>query len=58
MPKHPAPHLESMPRYCTNHMAVAPVAGGKWLASPNGKTRRWICAACLERRKEPAKCNG
>ena len=37
--------------YCTNHMGLAPKAGGEYIVSANGKTRRWICASCLARRK-------
>lgn len=39
------------PRYCTHHQGKAPVAGGKRIVSTNGRSRRWLCAACAERRK-------
>jgi Zn-finger protein len=35
-------------RYCTNHQGITESAGGKWITSTNGRTRRWICKACLE----------
>jgi hypothetical protein len=33
-------------------MGDAPVDGGEWIVT--GKTRRWLCAACLERRVKQA----
>ena len=39
-------------RYCTHHMGVTLIEGGEWLVTEKGRCRRWICAACNERRIE------
>lgn len=39
-------------RYCTHHMGVTLIEGGEWLVTDKGRCRRWICAACNERRME------
>ena len=36
--------------YCTNHQGQGKREGGKTIVSANGKTQRWICAACAEAR--------
>lgn len=38
--------------YCSQGQHRAQKAGGEWIVSKDGKNRRWICAGCLEKRKE------
>lgn len=45
-------HLFGNTRYCTHHMGVTLIEGGEWLVTEKGRCRRWICAACNERRIE------
>lgn len=45
-------HLFENTRYCTAHMGVTLIEGGKWLVTGKGLYRRWICAACDEKRRE------
>lgn len=45
-------HLFGNTRYCTHHMGVTLIEGGEWLVTDKGRCRRWICAACNERRME------
>lgn len=45
-------HLFGNTRYCTHHMGVTLIEGGEWLVTEKGRCRRWICAACNERRME------
>lgn len=40
----------SKTRFCSHHSAHAKEEGGLWLISNHGKVRRWICAACKEKR--------
>jgi hypothetical protein len=44
-------------RYCTNHMGMAKTEGGIWRVASSGKTRRWVCAACLQRKREKRPSN-
>lgn len=38
-------------RFCNQHQGKAPEEGGKWITTNNGRSRRWICAMCLEARQ-------
>ena len=46
-----SPHFDNT-RYCSHHSGVTLIEGGKYITSANGKNRRWICAACDEKRRE------
>jgi hypothetical protein len=52
----PPDYLFDPVRYCTNHRGMVKTEGGKWIVARSGKTRRWLCAACLQRKKEK-KCS-
>lgn len=45
-------HMFENTRYCTAHMGVTLIEGGEWLVTEKGRCRRWICAACDEKRRE------
>lgn len=36
--------------YCTNCARTRPKVGGRDKVSANGRTRRWVCAECVEKR--------
>lgn len=38
-------------RFCTGHQMKADTTGGEFIATANGN-KRWVCAACLARRKK------
>lgn len=39
---------EPMTRYCVQHRDHAPTKGGRYLIENEGRTRRWMCAKCIE----------
>ena len=41
-------HIITGDRYCTGCQSIRKAAGGVWRST--GKVRRWMCAACVERR--------
>ena len=50
-PNNPPDHpFNPSRRWCSNHMGDAPVEGGEWVVT--GKTRRWLCSTCLERKAQ------
>jgi hypothetical protein len=46
-----SPHFDNT-RWCSHHSGTVLIEGGKHITSANGKNRRWICAACDEKRRE------
>ena len=44
-------HLFEETAYCTNHQGKALKAGGKWIVSNQGKSRRWMCEVCYANRQ-------
>lgn len=44
--------------YCAQGQHRAPKAGGEWIVSKDGKTKRWICAGCLAKRLQAVQVSG
>lgn len=42
-------------RWCSNCQLGQKAEDGEWIVSANGRQRRWICQACLIRKKNREK---
>lgn len=48
-------HVQLVPdskRFCQTCRISRDIEGGKWEVASNGRTRRWLCGSCLQRRAE------
>lgn len=41
-------HLFGAPRFCQTHNGRSATIACKWIESPDGKTRRWMCEQCAK----------
>lgn len=41
--------------FCTQHQQFADPRGGDYHVYNKGRNRRWVCAACIERKKQREK---
>ncbi len=49
------PHVQLVPdatRFCQSCRMKRDIDEGRWSVASNGRTRRWICGHCLERRAQ------
>lgn len=42
-------------KYCSHHMGFSRNHEGQWIVAKGGKTRRWICCACVEAKASKGK---